>query len=183
MIVRRILVLVLITGVSLTYSFSQDLKLTCGIANDTVSISKPFFIKVLLQNTSKKKIKLPQGFHVKSNYLPNGLDFPLEGIELYFNIFPTAPEAEVFIEGLSVIKPSQFYVVRPGNEKEFTVDIGKHLEYIREFLEKENPEIPLNVVYSITCRASNSLYFLEETKDSTMFMDIQSQPLTFYLSP
>jgi hypothetical protein len=152
------------------------------MANDTVSFSEPFFIKVLLQNTSKNKIKLPQGFHVKSNYLPNGLDFPQEGVELYFEISPTTPEAKVFIEGMSVIKPIRFYVIRPGREKEFEVDISKHLVYIRKFLHQENLEIPLNVVYSLTCRVSNSLYFMDETKTSAMFKDVKSMPVTFYVT-
>lgn len=179
---RQILALLLVLGVSFTYSFSQDLKITCKIADDTVSFSEPFFIKVLLQNTSKNKIKLPQGFHVKSNYLPNGLDFPQEGIELFFEISPTTPEAKVFIEGLTVIKPVRFYVLRPGKQKEFEVDISKHLVYIQHFLLKENLKIPLNVLYSITCRASNSLYFLDETNTSTMFKDIKSLPIKFYVS-
>ena len=179
---RHILALILVLEVGLTYSFSQDLKITCKIANDTVSFSEPFFIKVLLQNTSKKKVKLPQGFHVKSNYLPNGLDFPQEGIELYFEISPTTPEEKVFVEGLSVIKPIRFYVIKPGKEKEFEVDISKHLVYIRNYLHEENLAIPLNVVYSVTCRASNSLHFLDETNTSTMFKDVQSMPVRFYVS-
>lgn len=182
MIVQKILALILVTGVSITCSFSQKLRITCKARNDTVSISEAIFIKVVVHNTSTTKVILPEGFHVKSNYLPNGLDFPLEGIELYFDISPAAPQAKVFIEGLSVLKPVKFYAIRSGKEKEFEVDIGKHLNYIRKFLQNENLEIPLNVVYSLTCRASNSLYSLDEKKASTMFMNILSEPVTFYVS-
>lgn len=182
MIVRSILGLGLVLGVSLTYSFSQDVKITCTMANDTVSFSEPVFVKVLLRNTSKKKIRLPYGFHVKSNYLPNGLDFPQEGIELYFEISPATPEAKVFIEGLQVVKPTRYDVIKPGREKEFEVDLGKHMVYIRKYVEEANLEIPLNVVYSITCRASNRFHFMDETETSALFRDVQSEPVKFYVS-
>jgi hypothetical protein len=182
MIAQSFLAFILATGLSITCSFSQNLRITCEAPDDTVSISEPILIKVVLHNTSNAKDKLPDGFHVKSNYFPNGLDFPQEGIELYFNFSPIAPEAKVFIERLSVIKPTKFYAIRSGKETEFEVDISRHLNYIRKVLKKENREIPLNVVYSLTCRASNSLYFLDEKKISTMFMNIQSEPVTFYVS-
>jgi hypothetical protein len=141
-------------------------------------------LKVRLQNVSQKTIRLPEGFHTTSSLLPNGLKFPLEGIQLHFSIHPALREAKVFVEGLTVIKPNTFYRVRPGRHVEFDVDLGPHIQYVNDFLREEGRSYRTNHVYSITCYVSNRWAYKHKGLELGAFEDIGSnEDAKLFLSP
>lgn len=171
---RLVIAIMLVVFTSALDVCSQNLKVTCEAVEDTVSINGPVILKVRLQNISRRTVRLPEGFHITSSLLPNGLKFPLEGIQLDFEIRPALREAKLFVEGLTVIKPNTFYKVRPGRHVEFEVDLGPHIQYVNDFLREEGLSFSTNLVYSITCSAANRWTYKHKGTESGAFERIES---------
>ena len=170
---RAFIITMLVTFGPAPGVYGQDLEVTCQADKDTASVNGPIIVKVRLKNVSENMMRLPEGFHVTSSVLPNGLDFPQEGIRLHFDIHPAPPEAKIVVEGLTVIVPNKFYKIKAGRAVEFNVDLGRHINYVNESLREEEISFPLHHLYSFTCYVSNR-WTSKHSEESGRFKDIRA---------
>ena len=171
---------VFLTLISIS-SYGQQVDIRIKTTKDTFSISEPINIQVTVINNSAKSIFLPADFYVTSNLLPNGLENPISGFNLNFEIEPVSNWTAVHIENTSLILPRDFLKIRPKKSRTFTYDIGKHIRYINKRLTTDSLRISTNLTYTISTQLNNS-WKDKKHEEKSLIGKYESGVLNLYIS-
>ena len=137
-------------------SYGQQIDIQIRTTKDSFNISEPINIQVSVINRSDKHIFLPAEFYVTSNLLPNGLENPISGFNLHFEINPAPNWASVHIENTTLILPQDFVSIGPNKSRTFIYDIGKHIRYLNKRLTTDSLKLPSNSDYTISTQINNN---------------------------
>jgi len=147
---------------------------------DTLSLSRPISLTLILTNQSKKPVYIPSNFTQCSNLFPNGTTDDRSGGSIEYQLTPSDKFASVYEENLTSRWPKTFIKIRPHSSHIFKVNIIPDINEFNTMNAGDSSQVKTNSVYKLTLTYSNH-WQMKGNEANTFLGEIKSNDVKFLL--